>query len=95
MVLLLGMMLAVGAPVAEGDARGVVDGWLASAERGPVHGLSLLGRIRPRSFNFEQHAAKIIAADADANTGQDETRANSPGHAGTPVAIAGAQGNDP
>ena len=42
MVLLLGLMVVVGAPLAERDVRGVVDGWLAAQNAGDPAGYDKL-----------------------------------------------------
>ena len=62
MVLLLGMMLAVGTPLAEGDARGVVDGWLAAQNAGDLAAYDKLYAARftgirrsgPRTVRFDR-----------------------------------------
>ncbi len=62
MVLLLGLMVVVGAPLAERDVRGVVDGWLAAQNAGDIAAYDKLyaakftgiRRSGPRTVRFDR-----------------------------------------
>ena len=70
MILLLGLMVAVGAPLAERDARGVVDGWLAAQNAGDwaaydkLYATKFTGirRSGPRTVRFHDARRLLLLA---------------------------------
>jgi hypothetical protein len=67
MVLLLGLMLAVGAPLAERDVRGVVDGWLAAQNAGDFGDIDSWKEMNEEVVARQawEMGTKVLVADVD------------------------------